>query len=237
MIYPYTFDNQFEKYIGQFMRVFSGFQTKDGVTRDGDDHLKRVPIVYGNMSRVVASVLNNRESFSSSVIPMMAANLASIEADDERKKPSAHHDSIAITKNDTKVALERLNGPPFNMNMELSIYASSTTEMFSIMEQILLIFNPRVSIQVDNKIANSDYITEISLTGIQPEIQYPMGQNKDIIMMTLTFKVPVRLRYPYATDGNVINEIMLNIFDDSAEGIPIESMIIDENGSRRVEDI
>lgn len=228
MIYPYTFDNQFEKYIGQFMRVFGGFQTQDGVVRDGSNPPRRVPIVYGNMSRVVSSVLNNRDSFNSNMVPMMAVNMEGIEMDTNRKKPTSHIDSVAIERDGAKTGLTRLIGPPFIMSMSVAIYASSTTELFSILEQILLIFNPRIAIQVDNKSVNSDYITEITLKSIQPDFQYPMGINKELVMLSLNFEVPVRLRYPYGVDGGVVEQIVLNIFDESSDGIqtPLSSMVI-----------
>lgn len=239
MLYPYIFNNQFEKYIAQFMRVFSGFQTKDGVIRDGVNAPRRVPVVYGNMSRVVSSILNKRDSFNANMVPMMAANLAGFDLDASRKKPSAHVDHVTINRDLQRVGLDRIIGPPFIMNMEVSIYASSTTEMFSILEQILLIFNPRVAIQVDNRSENSDYITEIELTGIQSEFQYPMGMSKEVIMLTLNFQVPVRLRYPYGIDGGVIESIRLNVFNESKDAvdIPIDSLIIDENGTHKIGDV
>lgn len=213
MIYPYKYDKQFEKYIGQFMRVFNGFQTKDGVTRDGTDNLKRVPVVYGNMSRIVASVLQKRGTFQNNRIPMMAVNLQSIEIDAERKKSHQHIDSMM---QNTDKAFARLIGPPLNLNMELSIYASSTSELFSIVEQILLVFNPRVTIQVDNNVLNSDYISEISLESINKEIQYPMGTQEQVVMLSMNFKVPVRLRYPHETDAPIIKQIIANILTESA---------------------
>lgn len=236
MIYPYTFDKQFEKYIGQFMRVFSGFQTKDGVVRNGVNEPRRVPVVYGNMSRVVADVLNKRDYLNNNMIPMMAVNMAGIQPDNERKRSSSHRDVVPVdsTTGTHKVALERLIGPPFIMNMQVSIYASSMTEMFSILEQILLIFNPRLSIQVDNKVENSDYITEIFLKSIDPEFQHPMGTNKELVMLTLNFDVPIRLRYPYKVDDGLINSIVLQIFESSRNGFDtkIEDVIL--NGEDNV---
>lgn len=239
MIYPYRFDDQFEKYIGQFMRVFSGFQTRDGVDRDGENKLRRIPIVYGNMSRITATILNKRDSFNANMIPMMAANLSGIQIDNERKKPASHLDAFVYKDEEGHKSLERTIGPPFIMDMELSIYASSLTEMFGLLEQILLIFNPRISIQVDNKSENSDYITEISLDNIQPEFQYPMGHNKEVIMITLNFSVPVRLRYPYNPEGSVIEDIITNIVELTRSGlkIPTESVVITGEVDTNIDDM
>jgi hypothetical protein len=230
MVYPYIYDNQFEKYIGQFMRVFSGFQTKDGVARDGTDHLARIPVVYGNMSRVVASVIQRRGVLQNNRIPIMAVNLVDVTPDPDRKTP--HHHLDAVTYGDDQRVVERINGPAFNMRLELSVYASSQTEMFSIVEQILLVFNPRITIQVDNNAMNSDYLTEILLESIQKDIQYPLGMDQQVVMMNFNFLVPVRLRYPYNPDGASIQQITLQILQDSqdqfTDQILLEEVVVGE---------
>lgn len=227
MLYPFRYAKQFERYIGQFMRVFSGFQTQDGVARDGSFNLKQVPVVYGGMSRIVASVIQKRGTLQNNRVPMIAVHMEGIEIDMERKRN--HHHIGSIPYNDgSNNALKRIDGPAYNMRMSVSVYASSNSELFSIIEQILLIFNPRVAIQIDNSIENSDYITEIILDDIQKDIQYPLGSDKQVVMMVLNFSVPVRLRYPYDREGATIQQILLNIMAESQEGIeqPIDSVVI-----------
>lgn len=227
MLYPFRYAKQFERYIGQFMRVFSGFQTQDGVERDGSYHLKQVPVVYGGMSRIVASVIQKRGALQNNRIPVIAVHMEGLEIDNERKRNHHHIGSIPYDDG-TKNALKRIDGPAYNMRMSVSVYASSNSELFSILEQILLIFNPRVAIQIDNSIENSDYITEIILDDIQKDIQYPLGTEKQVVMMTLNFSVPVRLRYPYDREGSTIQQILLNILSESQEGIeePIDRVVI-----------
>ncbi len=232
-LYPYRYGKQFEKYLAQFGRVFSGFQVQDGVVRDGtyDPYTRRVKLVYGSMSRIVATLLNKRESFSNGTLPLMAFNLTGIERDNENKKNSRHVDHISFrnTRGDIQ-AYERLIGPAFVMNIELSIYASSTTELFSLVEQILLIFNPRITIQTDTSVFNSDYITEIELESIDNEINYPMGQEARVVQQSMNFRVPVRLSYPTNTDASYIEEIRARIFASSEEGLDtmIDSEFITE---------
>tara|TARA_Y100000593_G_C4308288_1_gene336939 strand:+ start:896 stop:1612 length:717 start_codon:yes stop_codon:yes gene_type:complete len=219
-LYPYRNGEQFKKYIGQFIRVFSGFQVRDGVERAGSFRTKRVPVVYGSMSRVVANVLTQNKRFLSSTVPLLAVNMASIDIDTESKRNSYHTDHISKHRIGSDSTLSRKAGPGFILGMELSIYASSTTELFEILEQILLIFNPRVAIQVDTDANNADYITDIVLTGIQPEIQYPLSTEKEVLMLTMTFDVPVRLVYPHGVDDTkIIHEITSNIIDESGEDI------------------
>lgn len=237
-VYPFRYDKQFEKYIGQFMRVFSGFQVQDGVVRDGDKYsepvLQRVPVVYGTMSRVVATHLQ-QNALSSTRLPMLAVNLANLQMDVERKRSHLHTDVIQAKNEFSETrGIERLIGPSFMMNMEVSIYASSTSEMFSILEQILLIFNPRVTIQTDTDVFNSDYLTEISLETVDNEIQYPMGPGHRVVMMSLMFLVPIRLRYPMGMNGAMMDEIYLSIYELTQEAVKatedIDTLIIDKTG-------
>lgn len=219
-LYPYRESKQFERYIGQFLRVFSGFQVPTGRTISGETETKRVPVVYGAMDRITASILNNRETFTNHKLPLLAAVMTGIEIDTENKAPTRHVDYVGtrgLSPNGN--VIERIMGLPLIMNMDVSIYASSSTEMFLILEQILLIFNPRVAIQIDSSAENPDYITDISLESISPEIQYPMGGDRRTIMLTLSFSVPIRLSYPRGKDNNYIDTIKQNIMSASSESV------------------
>jgi hypothetical protein len=221
MLYPYRKSKQIERYIGQFIRVFKGFQVPKDNT---ETTLKTVPVVYGNMDRVVAALLKKNESFTNERVPIMAVNMTALTPDPTRKLPNTHVDELVI---DDKF-YSRLVGIPFQMQMELSIYADSQTQLMEILEQILLIFHPRVALQIDSSILNGDYITEITLAGIQPEIQYPMGQNKQVVLMTLSFDVPVTLRYPVGENDKFIQDIRMRIFNKTEEAIPTPEQLISE---------
>lgn len=223
-IYEYRRGEQLERHIGQFMRVFSGFQVRDGVVRNGEFLTKKVPVVYGNMSRIVASILTKRDFLANAQLPIMAVSMAGLTPDLDNKRTPHHREERAVERGNGEVeVLERLTGPPFTMNMELSVYASSTTELFDIIEQIVLIFNPRVAIQSTSDMYDADYITEISLTGLQPEIMYPMGTDKPVVMMTLQFDLPMRFKYPKGFSNKIIEQIIANVKDDDGE---LETIVI-----------
>lgn len=227
VLYEYRKGDQIEKYIGQFMRIFSGFQVKDGVERNGDFLTKRVPVVYGNMSRIVASILTKRDFLANANIPLLAANMVSLSPDLDNKRALYFKEERLvrdIPAQSPYLSLERMVGPAFVMQMELSIYASSTTELFDIVEQILLVFNPRVAIQTSTDIHDADYLTDVSLVSIQPEISYPMGTDQPIVMMTLSFEIPVRLKYPKGYSDKIIEQIISNVKTD--EDVHVETATI-----------
>jgi len=230
--YPYLESRQFERYLSQFMRIFSGFQTQDGVERDGTRNLKRVPVVYGNMSRITAHMLKKGDKYINQKIPVIAVNLESIEVNNEARRSHQHIEEFSNIKTNPSNprTIQRLLGPPFLLNLSVSIYASSTVELFDIVEQILLIFNPRITLSVDSRALNADHITEIELTNINSELQYPMGMEQQVVVYSLGFQVPVRLRYPVNTNADspasFIQQIRWRIFEDSSETLLDDGWII-----------
>jgi len=230
-MYPYKYNRQFERYLSQFKRVLSGFQVQDGVLRDGSYNTRRVKVVYGSMSRVVASIFN-KTTFTNHTLPLIGMHLTSIEKDTQNKRNYHHVDHVAYTDQyGERQAYSRLTGPAFNLMVDVDIYASSHDEMFEIMEQILLIFNPRVTIQVDNHLLNSDYLTEIILESISNDVNYPTGTERQVVQQSLTFRLPIRLSYPMDMDANVIQTIISNIVVDSEDGVDvIDELVITDDG-------
>ena len=210
------------------MRVFTGFQTQDGVERDGDMNTKKIPVVYGNMSRVVAHHINKGDTYQNQRLPLFAVHLDDIEIDTEQRRNFHHKENINSYKaNPTNPkTVNRLMGPAYIMQVSVSVYASSIRELLEIVEQVLLVFNPRITIHVDSSVYNSNYITEINLDSIQNDIQYPMGTDSRIVMMTLGFSVPVRLSYPsYIGDGSIIEQIKWKIIEETSESVMIEDSV------------
>lgn len=224
-VYPYRKSEQIKKYISQFMRVFRGFQYDSG------DGLKQIPIVYSDMERVAASILTKRDAFTNGKIPMFGAYVTGIELDTENKRSPRHLDSIPnLTKSpDDRLVTNRLIGPAYIMNMSLTLYASSNSELYQILEQILLVFNPRITIHVDSSALNSDYLSEIILRSIQPEVQVPMATERRVVSVELLFELPVRLTYPKLETDNIIKQIKANIIDETSDYILSEIEINEDD--------
>lgn len=213
--YPYNYDGQFSTYIAQFMRILSGFQVQKNV--EGD--LERVPVVYGNMDRVVSSIIRsgsgdsrNSKTFVNQKIPIIACSLDSIERDNERKRMPDYQNARMLSKKDGEFeVVNRIIGPPFLLNMSVSILASGSDQLFEILEQILLIFNPRVTIQRSDDVLDQNYLTEVTLENISNELEYPLGTSTRTVQMTLGFSFPIRLNYPKTFDQDYIEKIISKV--------------------------
>ena len=125
-LYPYSGDGkQFKTYISQIMRVFSGFQ----VEANSNGELKRIPIVYGGMNRIVASILSkDQDGFANNRVPLMAVNLVGIDPDSMGKRSPRHEDQVSnlMANGADRTFASRIIGPSFIMNFELSIYAAES---------------------------------------------------------------------------------------------------------------
>jgi len=237
--YPWNYDQQIEGYVTQFLRIFSGIQVRDGVQRNGSYNYRQPPVMFGDPTRIVSSVITKRRSFTNPVVPLMAGHIRSIEMDQESRGPQKYHEDVVsyqdATTGDFKT-LKRLLGPPLTLQMQLSIYASSNDELLQILEQILLIFNPRVTIQRSEDITDFNYLTQIELTQIEDNIQSPLSTEEKVFLTSLSFTMPIRLNYPHTESSGVIKQIVQNMYDDTIEIIKIDDQTIVSNNYERVVD-
>ena len=72
----YFYDEQFRRYILQFMRLFGGFMIKTGRGRDDEEKFLKVPIRYSDMQRMVAHILKNNINIPHFLLSCAAANPA-----------------------------------------------------------------------------------------------------------------------------------------------------------------
>lgn len=230
--YEWNYDAQVEKYVTQFLRVFAGIQVRDGVQRDGSYNFRKVPVMFGDPSRIIAHVINKRQSFPNPVIPLMAGHITAIQLDTQHRGPTKYHKELISYQNDngTYTETRRLLGPPFILSMELAIYASSNDEMLQILEQLLLIFNPKVTIQKTEDLIDHNYLTQIELSGIDYQNQSPLANNEKLYMTNLQFEMPIRLNYPHTATDGVVEEIVANMYDETVEITKIDDITVDDTG-------
>lgn len=237
-VYPYLYDRQFETAIGQFMRVMAGFQYYTGKKdTNGDKIYEKISVRYGTMDRIVASILSGRDTnHNNRKLPVISVAMTGLVPEPEKRRPTRHRDELSTRgyEDNPRVAFRKI-GQSFNMSLETNLIASSKSELFSILEQILLVFNPRVTIKLDSNALSVDNTTQIALENIQSEVAYPVGNDKPMVSYSLTFTMPVRLHYPVTGDADFIDEIVRTTYtseDGTEENINsegIEERITDED--------
>lgn len=231
MITNYFYEEQLRTYILQFCSIFYDLRVKTGKGECNEEQFITVPILVGNKDRVVSAIMAGNTKNKMFSLPSMAVHMQGLEMAPERRKNPSHVDSRVtmraggIFPQDLTV-VKRAMPVPYNMTMELSIYASNTQQMHQILEQILVLFNPDVQIQKSDGEFDWTKITKVELVGINNEENYPIGTDRRVIIWTLNFMVPIFLSIPAAAKDEIVRKIILQIGDLSAMNLTE----VDDNG-------
>jgi hypothetical protein len=223
---PYFYDNQFKKYIVQFMTLFSGMQVSVGA---GDNaHLITVPIHFSQMDRVSASIMAGNTSNKPLRLPVMSVDIGGIRQD--------HMNHVGLNQsfsqtflpeggmfaNDVKT-ITRLRPAVYVMDLDLAIWTSNTDQHFQLMEQILSIFNPSVQIQTSDGRFDWTKITTVELTGTSMNTNYPIGTSQRVVMANLSFSMPIFLSAPADLKDEFVRDVFIRIAT-VADGDLIEAL-------------
>ena len=223
----YFYDQQYRRYILQFIRIFSDLkiQVSPGV-------LKRVPVKYGDMSRMVAMIMRDNSQNTILSAPQMSAWITGIEMSPERRKDTTYvrktraveraYDSESeayTTESGNRYSIESPMPVPYTLNMQLDIWTTNTTDKFQILEQVSTIFNPSVQIQTTDNPLDWTSIFEVELTGINwSNRSIPAGTQTMNDIASLTFKIPVWITPPAKVSRQkMIQTIITNVFAADVE--------------------
>ena len=154
----FFYDGQIRRYVIQIMRLVSNF-----VVKHGDGTLHRIPVMYGDIDRQVASIINqNSENYLSSA-PRIAVYITDLQLDRDRLSDSTYVGKVHLRERDIidnpdgndlygwrqgqNYTVERLMPTPYRLKLKVDIWAANTDQKFQILEQILMLFNPSLEIQ------------------------------------------------------------------------------------------
>lgn len=223
----YTFDNQFRRYIMQFMRLFGGFVVKTGKGRDGSVQTRPILIKYGDISRMVAHIIKQQSENMVVSTPVMSCFIAGLTTSPERRQYATHIDRSLVDERkfnyETKeyentigdrFTVERLMPVPYDLTMQLDIYTSNTNEKLQVMEQILVLFNPSVDLQTSSSPLDWTYITNVEMTDdiTWDSRQIPTGDTEAISVASLKFKIPIWINPPAnVTRRKAVETIITNV--------------------------
>lgn len=216
MINYYFYDAQLRSYILQFASIFSGLRVRTGKGACDEEQFISVPIVVGNKDRVVAAIMAGNTQNRVFSLPMLSAYMQNLSIAPERRKAPAYTDQrvtmpVGGVFPDDLTVVKRAMPVPYNMTMELSIYASNTQQLHQILEQILVLFNPDLQIQKSDGPFDWTKLTKVELTDISNEENYPSGTERRIINWTLTFEVPIFLSIPMGIKDDLVRKIIIQI--------------------------
>lgn len=222
----FFYDEQIRRYILQFLRIFSDFYIELPPDGNGVRAQKRVPVVYGDMSRMVAQILRNNDQNTSITAPLMSGYITAIDmAADRRQDPMNVNPVRAIERtynNETglyestvgnRYTVERHMPVPINLTMNLDCWTTNTTDKFQLLEQILVIFNPSIQLQTNDNPLDWSAITEVEMINTNYSSRgVPQGTDTQNDFFTLTFKITAWINPPAKVKRqSIIEQIVTNI--------------------------
>jgi len=217
------YDGQIRRYITQTIRVLSNF-----VVRYGDGTLVRIPVMYGDADRQVASINRQNSENKINSVPRMAVYISSLDIDNNRLGDSSHvskvhvrereiNNDVYTTGQGRNYTVERLMPTPFKLTMKCDIWTANTDQKLQVLEQLLVLFNPSLELQTTDNYIDWTSLTVLNLSGVNWSSRtVPVGADTPIDIATLTFETPIWISPPVKVKHlGVITKIITSLYQAS----------------------
>ena len=226
----YFYDSQIKRFLIQFARIFSLWEVTKGTDQNGNPVRVRVPVMYGDMTRQVASVIADNSTSNLPSTPLITYYITGLEYDQRRTQIPSYVDKMQVRQRDYNIetqtygttqgqafTVERLMPVPYTLRLQVDIWTSNTQQKHELIEQLGVLFNPCLEIQ------NTDnYFDWTSLTAVfQDGLTYssrtvPQGTSNNIDILSWRFYIPIWLSTPAKLlKMGVIHKIVNSIYKGS----------------------
>jgi hypothetical protein len=219
------------------MRVFIGFKWEAG---NGDQ--QTVPVMYGDMSRQVASIIKENSENKLPTVPRVACYISSLEMDTTRLSDPTFVSKVHIRERRYTDAsgtrdyqntqggnytVERLMPTPFKLSMKADLWTSNTDQKLQLLEQILVLFNPSLELQTtDNYIDWTSLSTMFLTTTNFTSRTIPAGAESEIDILTLEFEMPIWISPPAKVKKlGVVQSVIANVFSENGDVVNLDNLV------------
>jgi hypothetical protein len=219
------YDGQIRRYITQLVRLMSNFSYKDSKER-----LVQIPVMYGDITRQVGSILKEGSENKIPSAPRMGIYVTGIEMNTAMLADASYiskvnvreraYDSTGkeyLNESGKNYTVERLMPTPYELSVNVDIWTTNTDQKLQVLEQILMLFNPSLEIQTTDNYIDWTSLSVVNLDGITwTGRTIPVGIDSDIDVATLAFKTPIYISPPVKVKRlGVITNIITSIFDET----------------------
>lgn len=207
--------------------MLSGFKVR---TADGVERV--VPVMYGDLTRQVASLIRDNSENKVPSAPRISVYISDLQLDRSRLADATYVNKLNIrerrvdedtgeytTEQGFNYTVERLMPTPYLLTLRADIWSTNTDQKLQILEQILVLFNPSFEIQTTDNYVDWTSLTTIMLENIIFSSRtIPVGTESEIDIATLTFETPIYITTPAKLKRmGVIQKVIANIFDETGE--------------------
>ena len=237
----FFYDGQIRRYVTQFMRVFIGFKYQAG---DGDERL--VPVMYGDLTRQVASIIKDNSENKMPTVPRISCYITGLELDTSRLADSTFVSKMNIrertyqdvagqrvygTEQGAGYTVERLMPTPFKLKVKADVWTSNTDQKLQLLEQILILFNPSLEVQTTDNYVDWTSLSVIYLTSTNfSSRSIPQGTDTDIDIASLEFEMPIYISPPTKVKKlGVVRAVINNMFTNTGDAVNINNLIYNDS--------
>ena len=233
----FFYDAQIRRFLLQFTRIFSNFQVEYGPANSDQATLVRVPVRYGDWTRLAQTVNQDNSASALPSTPLMTFYITGMDYDRPRMQEPYFIDRKAVrqryydvntdtyeTAQGNAFTIERLMPVPYKMTLTLDIWTSNTNQKFQIFEQIATLFNPALEIQSTDSFIDWTSLSVVELDQTTwTSRTIPSGTENPIDIMTMRFTLPIWISSPAMVKKlGVVEKIIMSVFD--AQGDAVEAI-------------
>lgn len=224
---PYFYDKQIRRYLQQFMRMFAGFSVQIGKDDDGNPKYQRVPVRYGDISRMAAHILKNNSDNVANTVPFMSFYITDLTVNPERRLNPTHQDQVQVFERKFNTTtgqylnevgntytIERHMPVPFDLTIQLDIWTSNLDQKLQLLEQVLVLFNPSANLSTSDNAFDWSRLSAVELINSTYSIrQIPIGTDDQIDVAALSFLCPIFINPPAKVKRQTLIYNIINAFN------------------------
>jgi hypothetical protein len=236
----FWYDGQMRRFLEQIVRAFSGFKVRTGWDANRSPIYQIVPCTMAKTDAMVANILRNGSENSMLSAPQIAVYMTGLSNRRADQQNPYHSDTRLVTERaidpitgqytsdrGRSYSVERLMPRPFEMAINIDIWTSNMDQKHQLMEQILPIFQPEISIQNSDSALDWSALAQFRLEEINwTSKTIPVGTNMSAMdIATLSFRLPFWLSPPAKVKQQaIIEQIITNIYQEEldAQGNPVQ---------------
>jgi hypothetical protein len=223
------YDGQLRRYLIQVIRLLSNF-----VVKYGDGTLVRIPVMYGDQDKQVASIINQNSENMLAGAPKIAVYISDLDLARDRIGDSTFVSKLNFreraideetgTYNNSQgnqYTVERLMPTPYDLSLKVDIWTANTDQKLQILEQILTLFNPSLEIQTTDNYIDWTSLSVVELGDVVfSSRSIPVGTQSAIDIASISLKTPVWLSPPAKIKQlGIITNIIANIYENKSDPV------------------
>lgn len=211
------YHSHIRKAVAAFGTIFNNINVERTDSSGNIVQTLRVPLAYSTKQKFISRIeqVPNVESRGevAIVLPRMGFEIISLQYDAARRVSPIHHHKKGTG---SATSVKRVfTSTPYDLSLQLYVFAKNQEDGLQIIEQILPFFNPDFSITV-NDLPELNITRDIKLTldavGYEDNSQGTFSDRSSIVW-TLTFNMKLNF-YGHIADQDVIKKAVVDVFQN-----------------------